>query len=52
MEEGEKSSSCRYIALDIQMHTQVVNRMHGVAHRHHLSHLKGKDLQPKNTEWQ
>lgn len=24
------------------MHTQVVNRMHSVAHRHHLSHPKGK----------
>jgi len=34
------------------MHTQVVNRMHSVAHRHHLNHLKGKDFQPKNTEWQ
>jgi transposase len=34
------------------MHTQVVNRMHSVAHRHHLNHPKGKDLQPKNTTWQ
>jgi transposase len=34
------------------MHTQVVNRMHSVAHRHHLSHPKGKDFQPKNTLWQ
>jgi transposase len=34
------------------MHTQVVNRMHSVAHRHHLNHPKGKDFQPKNTEWQ
>jgi transposase len=34
------------------MHTQVVNRMHSVAHRHHLSHPKGKDFGPKNTEWQ
>ena len=35
-----------------QMHTQVVNRMHSVAHRHHLNHPKGKDFQPKNTLWQ
>jgi transposase len=34
------------------MHTQVVNRMHSVAHRHHLNHPKGKDFQPKNTIWQ
>jgi transposase len=35
-----------------QMHTQVVNRMHSVAHRHHLNHPKGKSFQPKNTAWQ
>jgi transposase len=35
-----------------EMHTQVVNRMHSVAHRHHLNHPKGKDFQPKNTGWQ
>jgi transposase len=34
------------------MHTQVVNRMNSVAHRHHLNHPKGKDFQPKNTLWQ
>ena len=34
------------------MHTQVVNRMHSVAHRHHLNHPKGKDFQEKNTGWQ
>ncbi len=34
------------------MHTQVVNRMHSVAHRHHLNHPKGKDFQDKNTLWQ
>jgi transposase len=34
------------------MHTQVVNRMHSVAHRHHLNHPKGKDFQAKNTLWQ
>jgi transposase len=35
-----------------EMHTQVVNRMHSVAHRHHLNHPKGKDFQEKNTAWQ
>lgn len=35
-----------------EMHTQVVNRMHSVAHRHHLNHPKGKSFQPKNTVWQ
>jgi transposase len=35
-----------------EMHTQVVNRMHSVAHRHHLNHPKGKDFQEKNTTWQ
>ena len=34
------------------MHTQVVNRMHSVAHRHHLSHPKGKRFNEKNTAWQ
>ena len=34
------------------MHTQVVNRMHSVAHRHHLNHPKGKSFEPKNTGWQ
>ena len=34
------------------MHTQVVNRMHSVAHRHHLNHPKGKSFQTKNTGWQ
>ena len=34
------------------MHTQAVNRMHSVAHRHHLNHPKGKSFQPKNTWWQ
>jgi len=35
-----------------QMHTQVVNRMHSVAHRHHLNHPKGKRFLPKTTGWQ
>ncbi len=36
----------------VGMHTQVVNRMHSVAHRHHLDHPKGKRFLPKNTGWQ
>jgi len=36
----------------IGMHTQTVNRMHSVAHRHHLSHPKGKRFNEKNTGWQ
>ena len=34
------------------MHTQAVNRMHSVAHRHHLSHPKGKRFNEKTTGWQ
>jgi transposase len=34
------------------MHTATVNRMHSVAHRHHLSHPKGKRFNEKNTKWQ
>ena len=26
----------------VETHTQIVNRMHGVAHRHHLKHEQGK----------
>lgn len=36
----------------VGMHTQIVNRMHSVAHRHHLNHPKGKRFEPKNTAWQ
>ncbi len=36
----------------VGMHTQTVNRMHSVAHRHHLKHPKGKRFNKKNTEWQ
>jgi len=36
----------------VGMHTQTVNRMHSVAHRHHLSHPKGKRFNKKNTQWQ
>lgn len=34
------------------MHTQTVNRMHSVAHRHHLNHARGKRFNQKNTKWQ
>jgi transposase len=34
------------------MHTQVVNRMHSVAHRHHLNHPKGKRFDERTTGWQ
>lgn len=36
----------------VGMHTQTVNRMHSVAHRHHLSHPKGKRFNEKSTGWQ
>jgi len=36
----------------VGMHTATVNRMHSVAHRHHLSHAKGKRFNEKNTKWQ
>jgi transposase len=36
----------------VGMHTATVNRMHSVAHRHHLSHPKGKRFNEKNTKWQ
>ena len=36
----------------VETHTQIVNRMHSVAHRHHLSHPKGKRFNEKNTVWQ
>ena len=36
----------------VGMHTQTVNRMHSVAHRHHLSQPKGKRFNAKNTGWQ
>jgi transposase len=36
----------------VGMHTQTVNRMHSVAHRHHLSHARGKRFNEKNTVWQ
>jgi len=36
----------------VETHTQIVNRMHSVAHRHHLSHPRGKRFNEKNTVWQ
>jgi len=36
----------------VGMHTQTVNRMHSMAHRHHLSHPRGKRFNEKNTRWQ
>jgi transposase len=36
----------------VGMHTQVVNRMHSIAHRHHLNHPSRKDFQPESTTWQ
>jgi transposase len=36
----------------VGMHTQTVNCMGSVAHRHHLNHPKGKRFIEKNTEWQ
>ncbi|MGD8404197.1 MAG: IS110 family transposase [Anaerolineales bacterium] len=36
----------------VGMHTQTVNRMHSVAHRHHLNHPRGKRFNEENTKWQ
>lgn len=36
----------------VETHTQIVNRMHSVAHRHHLTHKRGKRFNEKNTAWQ
>jgi transposase len=36
----------------VETHTQIVNRMHSVAHRHHLKHERGKRFNEKNTAWQ
>ena len=33
----------------VGMHTATVNRMHSVAHRHHLNHPRGKRFNEKNT---
>jgi transposase len=36
----------------VETHTQILNRMHSVAHRHHLQHERGKRFNEKNTLWQ
>jgi transposase len=36
----------------VETHTQIVNRMHSVAHRHHLQHERGKRFNEKTTGWQ
>jgi transposase len=36
----------------VETHTQIVNRMHSVAHRHHLTHERGKRFNEKTTGWQ
>ncbi len=36
----------------VETHTQIVNRMHSVAHRHHLQHPAGKRFNEKTTVWQ
>ena len=36
----------------VEAHTQIVNRMHSVAHRHHLSHELGKRFNENTTSWQ
>lgn len=36
----------------VETHTQIVNRMHSVAHRHHLKHERGKRFNETNTVWQ
>lgn len=35
----------------VETHTQIVNRMHSVAHRHHLKHERGKRFNEKTTGW-
>jgi len=36
----------------VETHTQIVNRMHSVAHRHHLKHERGQRFNEKTTSWQ
>ena len=36
----------------VETHTQILNRMHSTAHRHHLKHERGKRFNEKNTAWQ
>ena len=35
----------------VETHTQIVNRMHSVAHHHHLPHERGKRFNEKTTGW-
>lgn len=36
----------------VETHTQILNRMHSAAHRHHLNHERGKRFNEKTTAWQ
>lgn len=36
----------------VETHVQILNRMHSVAHRHHLKHERGKRFNEQNTGWQ
>jgi transposase len=36
----------------VETHTQILNRMHSVAHRHHLKHERGKRFNERTTGWQ
>jgi transposase len=36
----------------VETHTQIVNRMHSVAHRHHLKHERGKRFNERTIGWQ
>lgn len=36
----------------VETHTQIVNRMHSTAHRHHLKHERGQRFNEKTTGWQ
>ena len=36
----------------VETHTQIINRMHSAAHRHHLNHERGKRFNEKTTAWQ
>jgi transposase len=36
----------------VETHTQILNRMHSVAHRHHLKHERGKRFNEQTIGWQ
>jgi len=36
----------------VETHTQILNRMHSVAHRHHLKHERGQRFNEKTIGWQ